>query len=227
MPAELIALASEREALRMVREQANAISVLRVATEELRKAPQLGDEPVTEMSEDWLNAFEREAVTMSSEEMQQLFGKILAGEIRKPSSYSKRTVKLIASLDNEAAILFRTLCSMVCVVRTNDKIVDARVIEFGKTAGKNGLAPFGLNFPAIAILIEYGLVAPQLATEMPYTAMTAHDGKVQTVFFYTGAARGLAATNPPGTMTTGGFSVKGVQLSGAGMELFDIVSMAQ
>ena len=67
-----------------------------------------------EISSDWLNTFEKEASEKSSEEMRLLFGKILAGEIQKPTSFSIKTIKLISQLDNQAAKLFQRICSM-CV----------------------------------------------------------------------------------------------------------------
>ena len=45
--------------------------------------PPSADQAIPDITDDWLNAFEQEAVNMSSEHMQKLFGKILAGEIRQ------------------------------------------------------------------------------------------------------------------------------------------------
>jgi hypothetical protein len=104
----LAAVATATHASRILRQQINAAKVLEQAAEELQRdsAAASPDQP-TEITEDWLNAFEREAVDMSSDHMRKLFGKILAGEIRRPKSYSIRTVKLMAQLDNRAAELFR------------------------------------------------------------------------------------------------------------------------
>ena len=47
--------------------------------------------------------------------MQRRFGRVLAGEIEKPGSYSTRTVKILSELDHDVAVLFKKLCSMrVC-----------------------------------------------------------------------------------------------------------------
>lgn len=78
-----------------------------------------------EISEDWLNIFEKEACNKSSEDMRLLFGKILAGEIHKPSSYSMKTIKLISELDNEAAKLFQICCSLCVSQQPVDKVYDA------------------------------------------------------------------------------------------------------
>ena len=81
------------------------------------------------VNDDWLNSFEEEARQKSTEDMQFLFGRILAGEIRKPGTYSIRTVKILGQLDQNVAILFKRLCSL-CVVHEDPvgkEIFDARV----------------------------------------------------------------------------------------------------
>src|SRR5258705_13301622 len=92
------------------------------------------------ISEDWLNAFESEAAQLSSEQMQRLFGKILAGEIRRPTSYSIKTLKLMAQLDNQAATLFKRFCSLSISLRgpRTNQIIDARVVSMGRP-GQNSL----------------------------------------------------------------------------------------
>jgi hypothetical protein len=112
--------AANKYAHKIVRERVNLDQIAFNAAEELKSTNAIADqtrgakegakEPDgTPISEDWLNVFENEAAQMSSEQMQRLFGKILAGEIRRPTSYSIKTVKLMAQLDNEAAELFRVL----------------------------------------------------------------------------------------------------------------------
>lgn len=61
--------------------------------------------------DDWLNTFENEACQKSSEEMQERFARILAGEIKKPGTYSIRAIKLLGQIDTKTASVFRTFCS--------------------------------------------------------------------------------------------------------------------
>ena len=61
--------------------------------------------------DDWLNTFENEACQKSSEEMQERFARLLAGEIKRPGSFSIRTIKLLGQIDSETASIFRTFCS--------------------------------------------------------------------------------------------------------------------
>jgi hypothetical protein len=120
-----------------------------VAAEELRTPPETEttetQAEAAPISDDLLNAFENEASQASSEQMQRLFGKILAGEIRRPGSFSIRTIKLLSQPDNSAALTFHRLCSLSASLRTADRIFDARVISMGSAAA-NSLQPFGLSF---------------------------------------------------------------------------------
>ena len=103
---------------RVLREQVNLDLISQKAASEIRDASESNQESGPEesgdaISDDWLNAFETEARQKSTEEMQTLFGKILAGEIRKPGSYSTRSVKILGSFDQNIANNFLRLCSNI------------------------------------------------------------------------------------------------------------------
>jgi Protein of unknown function (DUF2806) len=55
---------------------------------------------------DWLNVFERYAEDASSERLQGLWARVLAGEIRKPKSFSLPTLRFISELEADVATLF-------------------------------------------------------------------------------------------------------------------------
>lgn len=56
-----------------------------------------------DLDDDWLNTFERFAEDASTERLQKLWGRVLTGEIKSKGTYSKRTLRFIAELDNQAA----------------------------------------------------------------------------------------------------------------------------
>ena len=62
----------------------------------------------TEMDNDWLNHLEEYAEKASSERMQDLWARVLAGEIRKPQSFSLMTLRFLSELDQKIATLFET-----------------------------------------------------------------------------------------------------------------------
>lgn len=61
-----------------------------------------GDE-TPNIDEDWMNQFARYAEDASSERLQQVWGRVLAGEINRPGSFSRHTLRFIAELDQETA----------------------------------------------------------------------------------------------------------------------------
>jgi hypothetical protein len=56
---------------------------------------------------------------ISDEDMQQIWGKILAGEISKPGSFSYLTLEAVKRLRRREAEMFTTLCRFVCKVSGN------------------------------------------------------------------------------------------------------------
>jgi hypothetical protein len=170
--------AAAKFAQKIIRERVNIDEIVHLAADELKSEPVNAAEPeAAQISEDWLNAFESEAAQMSSEQMQRLFGKILAGEIRRPRSYSIKTLKLMAQVDNRAAALFSLLCSLSisCRVPNSNIIIDARVVSMGN-AGQNSLQAYGLGFDALNILQEYGLIISDYNSHMDYRAEIVREG---------------------------------------------------
>lgn len=53
--------------------------------------------------EDWMMAFMRHAEDASSEQLQALFGRILAGQINRPGSFSRATLRAVADMDQAVA----------------------------------------------------------------------------------------------------------------------------
>ena len=144
---------------RVLREQVNLDLISQRTAEELRdpgdsNGQSVPEESVDTINDDWLNAFETEARQKSTEEMQAYFGKILAGEIRTPGSYSTRTVKILGSLDQNTANHFVKLCSM-CI---SGPLQDFRVPSLDGNASANALQEYGLNFATLNLLNEYGLI---------------------------------------------------------------------
>lgn len=97
------------------------------------------EQPIEDISDDWLNRFRESACQKSSEEAQELFSKVLEGEIRKPGSISLKSLTTLADIDQNVALYFKAFCSL-CLVYLDDpnlyyktqsnsyfKIKDARI----------------------------------------------------------------------------------------------------
>lgn len=81
-----------------IRKAENRVRVAQVAVDQLSDNTD-SSQPETEIDDDWLNAFCRFAEDASSERLQDLFGRILAGEVKRSGSYGLSTLRAVSELD--------------------------------------------------------------------------------------------------------------------------------
>lgn len=89
--------------------QGNKDAIAALAIEDLRENANT-DEVTSEdvlIADDWMNLFSSHAENASSEHLQLMWGKVLAGEIRKPGSFSLSTLRFISELDRDIAEKFQ------------------------------------------------------------------------------------------------------------------------
>ena len=239
--------AGHKYAEKIIREQRNLDKISAIAAEELEKAIVMETtnrstgEPNKEVSaettnqgtdnneektidDDWLNNFENEARQVSTEEMQRRFGRILAGEIKKPGSYSIRTVKVLSQLDQDVAVLFKKLCSMSIAFekRVGGYVLDARVPTLGRNVEQNALSKFGLDVEEINVLNESGLVISNQAPLYPYNLCIGIEGIPEPVPF-THQVRNWVLWPFSPLDVPGEFDLSGITFSTVGCELYHIV----
>ena len=91
-----------------VRHQANLEAIAERASHHLpAKLPSASVDP------DWVFHFRDEAKNTSNEDMQELWGRLLAGEMANPGRFSRRTVSLLRLLDPADAKEFAKLCQYI------------------------------------------------------------------------------------------------------------------
>ena len=175
--------ASNTFAKRILREQHNLEKILGFATDILKKTKtdNATDENTNEQNkeqaadpknqgentneektidDDWFNVFEKEASQKSSEDMQRRFGRILAGEIEKPGSYSIKAVKILGEMDQKVAIYFKKLCSLSTgsINLSTGVISNLKVLTLENTPlSSHTLEKYGLSYSVLSTLQEYGL----------------------------------------------------------------------
>lgn len=221
-------IAIKKYGQKILREQVNLNNISEIAAIEIKKENTPLEDSIEatnqtpEISDDWLNSFEKEACLKSTEEMQQLFGRILAGEIRKPTSFSIKTVKLIGQLDSKVVNLFNTFCSLSVSLTFSD-YQDIRVVSIAGNASTNKLSQFGLNFDDLNILHEYGLIIPEYNSSMDYCHAFLKNGAVYAPFKYQNSYWVLKALD--GNILPEKLELSGVALSNVGRELFKIVTI--
>jgi hypothetical protein len=86
-----------------LRHQTNREAIARKALEKLSEDPTA---QTSKIEDDWLNVFERYAEDASSERLQDLWGRILAGQLRRPTSFSLQTLRFVSELDEHMVALF-------------------------------------------------------------------------------------------------------------------------
>ncbi len=212
---------------KIVREQVNLDLVSGEAARQLKEAKNAQTEgEAQEIDDDWLNQFEKEASQRSTEDMQRLFGRILAGEIQRPSSFSIKTVKIMGELDAATANLFKKFCS-ACIVQQfpmDHVLLDARVPSLGGNAGRNALQKYGFGFSQLNILHEYGLIISDYHSWRDYGLCMANKDNVTALSFWHRNTY-WALVPMEGREDRQELKLDGVALSQAGRELFGIIDI--
>lgn len=158
---------SERIQFQERKRLANTKSVVYKAAQELGNKEVLDQEP----DHDWTARFFSSVQDVSSEEMQILWAKVLAGQVEKPGSTSLRTLGVLQEMDRNTAKLFEKFCSMCMFLETYDGVYEGRICSLGKHAGKNSLESFGLNFEKLNQLQEYGLIISDYNSRRDYSPL--------------------------------------------------------
>jgi len=110
---DIEARAVERLRKREARRQSNIETITLKAVEELPPPAEISQEPV---SEDWTSRFFEECQDISDDQMQQIWARILAGEVTRPGSFAPRTLSVVRDLTKDDANLFAKLCEFVWLV---------------------------------------------------------------------------------------------------------------
>ena len=111
-PEALQMRAEIREHQESIRQQSNIENVLSQTANELLYTSDdaVSDDPI---DDDWIARFFGIIRDISSQEMQFIWSKILAGEIKKPGSFSLRTLDVIRNLSQSEAIAFKKIVPFI------------------------------------------------------------------------------------------------------------------
>lgn len=141
----------------LVTEEKRQINIENIVDDAFKELPMsVGSDAV---SPDWIATFFEECKDVSSAELQAVWSKVLAGEVAKPGSYSKRTIRALRELSAEEAKWFKNLCSLVidlklgaCFTFKNNMKMQAEL----------GLTKDALDSLSIAGLITFNSVGNNL-----------------------------------------------------------------
>ena len=141
----LMQRAGTRLALQETIKQHNIESVIDNAYEVLEKEDVCSEEPV---EQGWINRFFNSVADVSDEDLQNLWGKVLAGEIKQPHSYSLRTLETLKNLSKYEAQLFQKILPLV-VECDGESFVTSKSSIYSK---------YGITYDDIMRLDECGLI---------------------------------------------------------------------
>jgi hypothetical protein len=143
---------SVRAAQRLIdteeRRQRNIESITHEAAKLLPE--EVSSEPV---DEDWAARFFVESQDIGAKEMQDVWAKILAGEVTKPGSFSRRTLSVLKDISIRDAQAFNTLCK-----NSFRDIRGAPLPLISIPQGSEFWNQLGLNFTALRRLEDAGLL---------------------------------------------------------------------
>jgi hypothetical protein len=169
---DIEARAKERIASRERRRQKNIEAIMEKAETAL---PETVSE--TAVDDDWVARFFEECQDIKNEEMQNVWAKLLAGEVARPGSFSLRTLALVKVLRKEDAHLFTRLCAYIwmfpngpCAIINDDP--------------QPGTASNELNFEQLTHLEALGLITFQPLSGFTLTFTTNPPRPMLTALYY-------------------------------------------
>lgn len=154
--------AQRRELMQKERQQANLEKIMALA---LDYCPEHVAE--MEVDPDWFQQYCDLVLNISNQTMQQLWAKILAGEIGQPGSFSLKTLFLLQRMSFKEALALQKAASLTCRVRLQEgghiyfgyvRKPSMWQLLTGKSKAMLNLSQFGLTFPQILSLIDLNLL---------------------------------------------------------------------
>ncbi len=107
---ELIKRTGARIAFQEITKQENIEAVVYNAYSTLEDSELVSNDPV---DTGWMMRFMNSVEDINDSDLQKLWGKILAGEVKKPNSYSLRTLEVLKNISKNEAELFEKLSHIV------------------------------------------------------------------------------------------------------------------
>ncbi|HHT5177514.1 TPA: DUF2806 domain-containing protein [Citrobacter freundii] len=145
--------AVERFLKRETKRQENIENITMQAAQSLSETDNVSD-----IDEDWIEAFFRECEDINDEQMQMLWGRILSEEAKSKGSFSRRTLKLLSTLSKEEANLITYFGKFVWQASNLTPIL--LTDENGNTEG--------ITFNELSVLDSLGVIQPGIGYSLTF-----------------------------------------------------------
>ncbi|MCE2571004.1 TIGR03899 family protein [Motilimonas eburnea] len=125
------------------------------------------DDTASDVDPDWMHAFLSLAETISSKNMQTLWGKILAQEISTPASYSVKALETLKKMTQREAIIFQKLCQLSStfsgdsshkIITGFSRVANSFQIFSQSQSQKLSLGQFRFPYSNILLMADLGLL---------------------------------------------------------------------
>ena len=151
--AKLLAIANTK---RTYKELINQSKIARIAETSAKEGTDFGE--TSEVDDDWLSRFMDSAKFVSNEEMQYVWGRILAGEFEVPGSTPPQMIRLLSEITPLYARVFVNLCNLISrVLVVNEGRFNATEIIIVDVEDEF-FRPLTINFTTLNELQNYGLI---------------------------------------------------------------------
>ena len=137
----------------------NQKAIAEIALDNAKEGTDFSDK--SGVNEDWLDRYMDSAKFVSSEDMQLIWGKILANEFEIPGSTPPNMIRILSEITSDLANAFRIICSMTVKIKPldpNEEIENDQAMIVPYNGNKNIFDKIGLSFGAISELEALGLI---------------------------------------------------------------------
>ena len=185
------------------RKQLNMESIVNKAIQDVDPNAPTGD-----VEDDWITNFFDKCRSVSDDDMQGLWSRILSGEANSPGSFSRKTVNLVADLEKASAELFQSLC---CFGWQFDGNLTPLILDFSnrRMYTQRGVTLFSLGGLESIGLIRISSAISFVLSELPKRVTASYHG------------RSVQLTLPKDTSNT--LDVGQVIMTSSGLQLSRIV----
>ena len=156
-----------------------------------------------------------ETSNVSDETLQDLWARLLAGELETPGSVSNDTMSIARDLTKERAEEFQILCSAALSHLNGTPMI---AVGCGKP-GSNSLQPYGLSFEILARLAHHRLIVSNMDTRR---TLTTGRGELVVAVQHQELAW-ILRRSADGNRTNTTHHIQGILFTPAGKELFAVV----
>jgi hypothetical protein len=177
--------AAANVAVEQARKEINSAKAVLYAEEQLAGDSQQA--PDRQVEEDWLYAWKEYAGRVAAEDLQKLWGSVLAGEIKSPGRYSIRTMEFLKTLSKAEAEVISKLARYS---------LDGRIVRSQMAY----LESNGINFDLLLRMQELGIVSGVEGLGLNTTYKTIGIGKLLKPLISNGKALIIEHDDPEKTL---------------------------